>query len=140
MAASDNLNQDQFGYRGNHHAPNATSFGAPIHNPGEMFPDIDTHPEYYSGYGDKSWDRESHSAIKAARGNPEAPVTIHRAAPKGTKDINPGDWVSTSRGYAFQHGYSNLSKGFTVLSKTVPAKEVHTNGDYIHEWGWNPKQ
>lgn len=134
-----NLHPEQFAdYRGHHTAPNAAVYGAPIHNPGDMFPDIHEKPHIYTGYGDKSWDRETMSAIQRVKDKPEAPVTIHRAVPKGTKDINPGDWVTTSRTYAFQHGQSNLDGKFDVLSKTVPAKEVHTNGDYIHEWGWNP--
>lgn len=52
--------------------------------------------------------------------------------------INPGDWVSISRGYAMQHGRSELKGDFRILTKTVPAKDLYTSGDSIHEWGYNP--
>ena len=52
--------------------------------------------------------------------------------------INPGDWVSIDRQYAVEHGQSALNGKYKIISKTVPAKQVFTNGDSIREWGWNP--
>jgi len=51
--------------------------------------------------------------------------------------INPGDWVSISREYVVQHGES-FREGQTILTKTVLAKELFTNGDSFHEWGYIP--
>jgi hypothetical protein len=51
--------------------------------------------------------------------------------------INPGDWVTTVLQYAKDHGKSHIGK-FKILSKTVPAKHVYTQGDSIHEYGYDP--
>jgi hypothetical protein len=50
--------------------------------------------------------------------------------------INSGDWVTISKVYAVQHGRSHLKNRFRILSKTVPARTLYTNGDSIHEWGY----
>ena len=50
--------------------------------------------------------------------------------------INSGDWVTINPAYAKQHGISNLNGKFKILTKTVPAKNLYTNGDSIHEWGY----
>lgn len=53
--------------------------------------------------------------------------------------INPGDWVTVNRRYAVEHGQSSLDGKFKILSKTVRAKDIFTNGDSIHEWGYDPQ-
>ncbi len=50
--------------------------------------------------------------------------------------INSGDWVTINPAYAREHGQSNLNNKFRVLSKTVPAKTLFTDGNSIHEWGY----
>jgi len=52
--------------------------------------------------------------------------------------INSGDWVSINRQYAVEHGQSSLRNNYRILTKTVPARTLFTNGDSIHEWGYNP--
>ena len=52
--------------------------------------------------------------------------------------INKGDWVTTSKAYAVDHGKSNLKNNYRVLSKTVKAKEIFNDGNSIHEWGYHP--
>lgn len=51
--------------------------------------------------------------------------------------LRPGDWVALDRKYAVEHGQSNLRNQYRVLSKTVAAKELFTDGD-LAEWGWAP--
>lgn len=51
--------------------------------------------------------------------------------------INPGDWVTISKPYAIEHGKSN-AKSFKIVSKTVRADEIYTDGNSILEWGYNP--
>lgn len=60
--------------------------------------------------------------------------------PKGERPIkiNPGDWVSISKKYAMEHGRDNLNGNFKIISKTVPAKHLHTDGNSFAEWGYNP--
>lgn len=52
--------------------------------------------------------------------------------------INPGDWVTINRDYAKNHGQSALGGKFKIIRKSVPAKDIFTNGDSIHEWGYDP--
>ena len=51
--------------------------------------------------------------------------------------INNGDWVTINPMYAKVHGQSNLNNKFRVLSKTVSAKQLYTDGNSIHEWGYS---
>jgi hypothetical protein len=53
--------------------------------------------------------------------------------------INPGDWVTINREYAKQHGESALKGDYKIISKSVRAKDIFTNGDSIHEFGYWPK-
>lgn len=52
--------------------------------------------------------------------------------------INPGDWVTINKSYAADHGKREFGKNYKILSKTVKAKELFTDGNSIHEWGWAP--
>lgn len=52
--------------------------------------------------------------------------------------INFGDWVTINRQYAVLHGESSLHGKYRILSKTVSAKTLYTDGNSIHEWGYNP--
>ena len=52
--------------------------------------------------------------------------------------INPGDWVTIVRKYADSHGKAHLKNKYRILSRTVTAKEIFTNGDSLAEWSWNP--
>lgn len=54
--------------------------------------------------------------------------------------INPNDWVTLSRQYAKQHGDSALNGKYKIISKKVKASELHTDGNSIHEWGYNPEK
>lgn len=52
--------------------------------------------------------------------------------------INDGDWVSINPAYAKEHGDRHLGRGkYRVITKTVPARQVFTNGDSMHEWGYS---
>lgn len=52
--------------------------------------------------------------------------------------INDGDWVSINRNYAKIHGKHNLNNKFKIITKTVRAKDLYTDGNSIHEWGYSP--
>ena len=52
--------------------------------------------------------------------------------------INKGDWVSINKKYAMDHGRSNLNGKYKILSKTVRADQIWTDGNSIHEWGYDP--
>lgn len=50
--------------------------------------------------------------------------------------INSGDWVTISKAYAIDHGKSNLGGKYKVITKLVKAKNLFTDGNSIHEWGY----
>ena len=52
--------------------------------------------------------------------------------------LNAGDWVTINKNYAKQHGESTLLGNYKILSKLVPAKFLFTDGNSIHEWGYDP--
>lgn len=54
------------------------------------------------------------------------------------KEINPGDWVTIYRPYAKEHGEGALNGEYKILTKTVTAKELFTDGNSLYEWGWSP--
>jgi hypothetical protein len=54
--------------------------------------------------------------------------------------INVGDWVTASRSYAKEHGQGNLNNKYKILSKTVKASELFTDGNSVHEFGYHPKK
>ena len=56
---------------------------------------------------------------------------------KGKFGINTGDWVTLNRQYAIEHGKSNLNNKYKILSKTVKASQVFTDGNDLNEWGYN---
>lgn len=135
---------DVAAYRGSHKAP-GPDFGAPLYDltgGGQMYP-ADVYSEkaaQYYGTGNRKADIEAFNLARRVRGNPDAEVTMYRAVPKNVDvaDINPGDWVTLSRDYAKTHGESVLNKNYKILSKKVKAKELWTNADSIHEFGYNP--
>ena len=111
---------------------------------GELFPD-----DVYSANGlrfygnpNNSFDQQSHAAILAARGNPEAEITIYRGVPTEVDQINAGDWVTLSPDYAAMHaasGYGpNGDQAGKVISQRVKVKDVFSDGNDLNEFGYFP--
>lgn len=59
--------------------------------------------------------------------------------PMATLGINPGDWITLTKEYAKDHGESALKGQYKIISKKVKAKDIWTNADSIHEFGYHPK-
>jgi hypothetical protein len=130
------LNPNQFDdYRINHRAPGHTEGydSATFDNPQDMLPDVHERPEIYEFHHPPM--HESVRQLRAARGNPEADVTVYRAVPKGVAHIHPGDWVASARAYAEGHNRSELDGKGTVIKATTKAKHLYNEG-YLHEWGY----
>jgi hypothetical protein len=98
-------------------------------------------------YGDRAYqlntagfpfDRKAIDIIRSMKGNPDKEITIYRALPKGVKDINAGDWVTTTKEYAEQH--AKYDPNYVVISKKVKAKDIVTDGNSIHEFGYDPSE
>ena len=129
-------------YQGSHQAP-VSSYGAPGHNVADgMFPEDVYGPNGNRYYGDGT--AEGQKVINqfiAMRDKPDYEITVYRAVPKDAKTINPGDWVTTVKSYADEHGYRQYEEGeYTVLSKKVKAKEIFTEGNSIFEFGYSPTE
>ena len=52
--------------------------------------------------------------------------------------MNAGDWVTTVRNYAATHGRSVLLGNYKIVSKTVKAKDLYTDGNSPYEFGYDP--
>lgn len=130
-------------YSGEHRAPQRDS-GAPLDNLKDVYPDDVYGPKGALYYGHASGDATDKAAIRiiqSARNKPDAPVKVFRAIPKSiqSNEINPGDWITTIKSYAVQHGEGALGGDYKILEKTVPAGDLYTNGDSIFEFGYDPK-
>lgn len=131
-------------YRMTHKAPDRSD--TPMHKSHEMWGN-DVHDKMkfkkFHGQGSSlSNDQSIHHIHTAVKNGSEHKVTAYRAVPKHVTSINKGDWVSPSLKYATDHGHANL-KGkhgtdWHVVKKEVPAKHLHTDGNSVHEWGYNP--
>lgn len=139
-------NPNMFSYRGSHTAP-GPDFGAQLHDltgGGQMYP-ADVYSDkalHYYGTGYPKADREAFALANKVRGNPEAEVTMYRAVPnnKDIKSINVGDWVTLSKDYAKTHGESALRGNYKIIEQKVKAKDLWTNADSIHEFGYYPQK
>lgn len=129
-------------YRGMHKAPGreensplsdlAGTFGEDIYGPraAQFFG--------HAGAGDPL-DESTARILRQFRGKPDAVVTIYRAVPKSAPDkIIPGDWVTVNPKYAKQHGEGTLQGDYKIISKTVRADEIFTDGNSMHEFGYDP--
>ena len=125
-------------YRGSHVAPNAKEYGGTLDNLGAIMPEdvYSSKGQRLYGINDRNIDAEWFSAAYRAKGNPDRMVEIYRAVPKGVKDINQGDWVTTSRTYAKNHGESALNGDYELISKKVKAKTLSSEG-YPYEFGYH---
>jgi hypothetical protein len=132
-------------YRGSHRAPmrsddvSAPGFDMTTIMPDDIYSAKAAHLYGHTG-GNDPMDKNSVRLIKMMRGKPEMDVMIFRAVPKDVEkaEINRGDWVTINKDYAVSHGESVLGGEYKILSKMVKAKDIHTDGNSIHEWGYDP--
>ena len=131
-------------YQGNHTPPMSGS-GAPLNDltgGGDYYPDdiySSKAAQYYGHFGGKDpIDKQTISLIHQYKGRPNDLVTIYRAIPDGVNEtISNGDWVTINRNYAKEHGESYLEGNYKIVSKKVKVSEVFSNGDSIHEFGYD---
>jgi hypothetical protein len=132
-------------YIGGHSAPTMEA-GASLDNPTAMFGGDDIYSGNamrYFGTGMDEADRESIAAISRARNKPKGTTWVYRAVPKDApNEIGAGDWVTTSRAYAKDHGEANLGGrgNYKIVKEPVSPRELATDGNSINEWGWWPSE
>ena len=137
MPAADHLGEQMHEYRG-HHQPMVDESDPGIHNLHELFgEDVYRMPHHY-GHGE-SYDTQAITSLRRAEGKPEMAIDVYRSVPPGVRSINTGDWVTTSREYAKQHGRhpDDPSQDQHVLWAKVKAKHIRTGGNDIVEWGYS---
>jgi len=123
-------------YKVQHQAPTIGDGGVSGVDINNAFPDIYTgQAEQFYGSG-LNYDRKAINVIQSMKGKPDKVVTIYRAVPDSVNVINPGDWVATTREYALDH--LGEEKNWHILTKKVKAKDIATDGNSIHEWGYDP--
>lgn len=130
-------------YSGEHRAPRRDS-GSSLDNLKGVYPDDVYGPNAARYYGHESGSQTDKAAVRiiqATKGKPDAPVKVFRAIPKSiqSNEINPGDWITTIKSYAVQHGEGPLGGDYKILEKTVPAGDLYTDGNSIFEFGYDPK-
>lgn len=148
MSASEQLELD-VSYRMDHQPRGPQDGGGrldDITSGGELFPEDVYSADGLRIYGNpnNASDRQSYAAIMAARGNPDAEITIYRAVPQDVDQINPGDWVTLSPEYASVHaasGYgSDGQQAGKVISQRVRVKDVYSDGNDLNEFGFFPSE
>ena len=125
-------------YKGSHTAPNAKVYGGTLDALHQIMP-ADVYSQQGKrlyGIGDSAIDHEWYMAAMKSKGKPENLVEVYRAVPKGIKDINHGDWVTTSKTYAKNHGERSLNDEYDILSKKVKASTLSSEG-YPYEFGYH---
>jgi hypothetical protein len=127
-------------YRGQHTAPDHES-GAPLWDVtgNGIYPD-----DFYQGLARQYLsDPDEQFVLGTVLGyhkRPNAGIKIYRSIPTGLpRKINVGDWVTTSRRYAAEHGRASLRNDYVIVSKTVAARDIFTAGDSLLEWGYDPQ-
>lgn len=125
-------------YRMAHESPGPHN-GAALHDIETVMPDFYDHPEWYD-YHEAGISAESIAQIRAARGNPDAQVTLYRSVPDASMGVRPGDWVTLSKNYAAMHGAhaEDPSKDWPVVAMRVKASEIWSEGNDPNEFGWHP--
>lgn len=143
--------EESYDYRDSHKAPGPNK-GAPMHDLKKVYPEDFYSKDGFGYYADQGLkhDKSSYNTIISAKNKPEKKVKIYRAVPKDIFDnakkkgnphdllIKHGDWVTQSEDYAKDHGEGRLEGNYSIVSKSVPAKHLYTEGNSHHEWGYYP--
>jgi hypothetical protein len=86
------------------------------------------------------YDNEAISIMQSVKDRPNAKIDIYRAVPKDKPSkINTGDWVTTVKQYAVEHGEDNLGGNYKIIKQKANARDLFTDGNSIHEFGYDPQ-
>lgn len=134
----------QSDYRGTHTAPTKKDGeqANPLHDITTVYPDdvYSSKASLYYGHGNRAIDDLSARIIQQFRHSPNKKITVYRAIPKGVDaDINIGDWVTINPQYAKMHGEHALNGNYKIIKKAVYARDIFTDGNSLHEWGYDPQ-
>ena len=127
-------------YQIDHKAPTNDGYNARLDDVTPMYGEdiYSTNAVRYFGTFE-GFDNESIRHIQEAKGKPDKIVTVYRAVPESVKgdQIRNGDWITLTYDYAKNHGQSNILGNYRVIRKKVKASEIFTDGNSIHEFGYD---
>ncbi len=103
--------------------------------------DLRKNPEYKSYLEDIGYSRQTYPVEYEKISGYGGITKIYRAVPIDVKgNIQIGDYVSLDRKYAKEHGESNLSGKYRIISKSVPKSDIMWGGVDWSEWVYSPKK
>lgn len=127
-------------YWGEHEAPDPDN-GAPLFNliANGIYPKDVYESTGFTHYASDA--AGAYSVCLSYKGRPNRMVKVYRAVPAELvrPKIMPGNWVALTRAYAREHGAANLNGKFRIISKTVFARDLFTEGNSLEEWGYVPQ-
>lgn len=128
--------------RGGAHEAPSPGDGDPIWDASRRIYPEDFYSWRMSEYGSHSeFDHDGFAVFQRIDGRPNMSVTVYRSVEEeGAKQIRAGDWVTPSRRYAVEHADSNISGKARILSMTVRARDLYTDGNSVLEWGYHPQE
>jgi hypothetical protein len=130
---------DDTSYRMQHQGPDADD-GEGMHEigSGRVYPaDIHQHPDWY-GVGSETGSWESWDKVSRSKGWPSRRVTMYRSLPSPHREVNTGDWVTSSAAYAREHGkMTNPDDDWPVVKFEARADQLRNAGDSINEWSYH---
>ncbi|MBV5310392.1 hypothetical protein, partial [Chromatium okenii] len=137
--AAENAGYGMSDYQMSHEAPNRNDY--PINDLTTIYPEDIYSSSAVNYYGDgQSSDSEAMAKLQRMRGKkPNAAIMVYRAVPNDVKESMPrnGDWVSTTRAYAEEHGKRWLPNGYRVMEIVTTVGNIFTDGNSIHELGFD---
>lgn len=127
-------------YRIDHRAPYKDGYSASLDDVSSVYgEDIygKNAVRYFGTF--EGFDSESVGYIQQSKGKPNGTIIVYRAVPISVKSnqIRNGDWITLTYQYAKNHGESNIIGNYRVIKKKVRIGDVYTNGDSIHEFGYD---
>lgn len=134
-------------YKNTHLAPSNDGYSSPLYNVclNGTYPKDFYSPKTIQYYGTgSSLDSISANIIKSIKDKPEDEILVYRSIPKNLSDtkennfINKKDWVTINKKYAIEHGERTLNGEYYLKSKKVKVKHLWTDGNSIHEQGYDP--
>jgi hypothetical protein len=130
---------DDTSYRMSHQGPDADD-GEAMHEvgSGKVYPaDIHQHPDWY-GVDSETGGWDSWDKVRKSKDWPSRRVTMYRSLPSPHREVNTGDWVTSSAAYAREHGrQGNPDDDWPVVKFEARADQLRTSGDSINEWSYH---
>lgn len=127
-------------YQIDHKAPTNDGYNARLDDVSSMYGEdiYGKNAERYFGTFE-GFDNESIRHIQESKNKPNSLITVYRAVPASVKgnQIRNGDWITLTYDYAKNHGESNIIGNYRVIKKKVKISEIFTDGNSIHEFGYD---